>query len=153
MVRWSDEILTETTRNLVAKGRATAAQAASLRAAMETAFPDAMVTGYQRRIREMPNDPKDRHVAAAAIHGGATLIVTSNLADFRALPGGLTAVSPDGFLCELFGSHPDRLVGVVRAQAAALRRPPRTADDIVRGLGTVVPVFAQQVGRKLHGEP
>ncbi len=104
-VRWSDEILTETTRNLVAKGRATAAQAASLRAAMETAFPEAMVTGYQRRIREMPNDPKDR------------------------------------------------LVGVVRTQAAALQRPPRTADDIVRGLGTVVPVFAQQVGQKLHSEP
>ena len=73
------------TRNLVAKGRIAEAQAKSLRRAMEAAFPDAMVAGYQHRIRDMRNDSKDRHVAAAAVQGGATVIVTQNLPDFREL--------------------------------------------------------------------
>lgn len=150
-VRWSDEILAETTRNLVAKGRTTEAQAMSLRAAMEGAFPEATVTGYQRRIRDMRNDPKDRHVAAAAVQTGATAIVTSNVSDFRELPSGLAAVTPDTFLCDLFASAPDGLGQVVRAQAAALRRPPRTVDDIVRGLGTVVPGFAALIGQRIGG--
>jgi len=151
-VRWSDEILTEVTRNLVAKGRIAEAQAKSLRRAMEAAFPDAMVAGYQHRIRDMRNDSKDRHVAAAAVQGGATVIVTQNLPDFRELPTSLAAVSPDRFLCDLHGSAPKAMREAIQAQAAALRSPPRTPADIVRGLSTVVPRFAALIGPTVNGE-
>jgi len=63
----------------------------------------------------------------------------------------LAAVTPDAFLCDLFASAPEALVQVVRVQAAALRRPSRTVDDIVRGLGTVVPRFAALVGSMISG--
>lgn len=33
----------------------------------------------------MTNDPKDRHVLAAAVHGSAELIVTENVRDFPAV--------------------------------------------------------------------
>ncbi len=51
---------------------------------MRDAFPEALVTGHEWLIDSMPNDPKDRHVVAAAVKAGAQVIVTINLKDSRA---------------------------------------------------------------------
>ncbi len=64
---WSELLLEEATRNLVANSIMTAEQAERLRAAMDKAFPDALVTGHESLIAAMKNDEKDRHVAAAAV--------------------------------------------------------------------------------------
>src|SRR5581483_12276753 len=107
-VRWSDEILDEVARNLERDRGLTAAQTARLVAAMQRAFPDAKVDGYHRHIRVLQNDPKDRHVVAAALETrGEELqvsIVTSNLKDFVPLPEHVRAISADDFLLELFES-------------------------------------------------
>lgn len=58
-------------RNLVATGTMPADKAARLRAQMEKYFPEAAVTGYEPLIAAMQNNPKDRHVAAAAVKAGA----------------------------------------------------------------------------------
>lgn len=79
----------------------TAAQADRRIAAMKTAFPEALVTGYIALIPSMTNHPKDRHVLAATVAAGAPVIVTSNLRDFprQALePLAISAQSPDLFL-------------------------------------------------------
>ena len=65
---------------------------------MDRHFPDAVVTGYSARIAglHLP-DADDLHVLAAAIEGGADMIVTRNLRDFpadRLAPHGLTASIP-----------------------------------------------------------
>jgi hypothetical protein len=49
---------------------------------MEQAFPSAMVTGYEKMIDSMENDPKDRHVLAAAVKCGAHAIVSDNVKHF-----------------------------------------------------------------------
>jgi hypothetical protein len=50
---------------------------------MNQAVPDCIVTGYEELIDTLSlPDPDDRHVLAAALHGGAEAIVTYNLADF-----------------------------------------------------------------------
>jgi hypothetical protein len=52
----------------------------------------------------MTNDPKDRHVLAAAIACGADTIVTTNTKDFpptATAAHGITARSPDEFLVSL----------------------------------------------------
>lgn len=142
---WSDEILDETTRNLVASGTITEQQATRLRSAMTGAFPESMVTGHEHLIDAMPNHEKDRHVAAAAVKAGAQVIVTSNRKDFRTLPDGIEAQSPDEFLPNLFDLDPDGMVELIREQAKALCNPPRAFDELLRGLAKSVPDFASSV--------
>ncbi|MBK5292151.1 MAG: hypothetical protein JJE04_10795 [Acidobacteriia bacterium] len=50
--------------------------------AMESAFEDASVAGYEILVASMTNDPKDRHVLAVAIRRGAHAIVTANVRRF-----------------------------------------------------------------------
>jgi predicted nucleic acid-binding protein len=55
---------------------------------------------------DMSNDPKDRHVLAAAVACGADTIVTTNTKDFpftATAAHGITAKSPDEFLVSLLG--------------------------------------------------
>jgi hypothetical protein len=91
------------------------------------------------------NDEKDRHVVAVALKAGAQVIVTSNLSDFRDLPEGIEAQSPDEFLSNVFDLDPDGLVEIVRAQAADLRRPPRSFEDVVSVLERMVPTLAASI--------
>ena len=100
-LRWSAQILDEMERAFVREGATTVAQAVRLRATMERYFDNAMVMGHERHIERMRNHPGDRHMAAVALEAGAHLIVTHNLKDFRELPAGIEAVSPDAFLCGL----------------------------------------------------
>lgn len=93
----------------------------------------------------MPNHEKDRHVVAAAVKAGAQVIVTNNLRDFQALPDGVEAQSPDEFLCNLLDLDPGGMVALVKNQAAALQNPPRSFDQLLRGLAKLVPDFARSL--------
>ena len=120
-------------------------QAGRLLATMRRAFPEATVRGYEPLVDVMPNDPKDRHVAAAAVRAGAQVIVTINLRDFSSLPEGVDAQSPDDFLEGLFDLDPDGMADVIREQAAALSRPARTVNEVLTALARTVPQFAAAV--------
>jgi len=142
---WTDDVLDEACRNLVNDGRMNREQAMKLREAMTRAFPESMVVDYASLIPAMRNDPKDWHVAAAAVRCGAQVIVTTNLRDFTPMPDGIEAQSPDDFLCDLFDLNPKLLLDIVLEQAAALKNPPLTFEELLRGLARFVPDFAQCV--------
>lgn len=146
-VYWSRQILEEAQRNLLASGTMTQAQAERLQAAMERAFPEAMVSDYEALTPAMRNDEKDRHVVAAAVKAGAQVIVTSNLVDFSELPDGVEAQSPNHFLCNLFDLDPAGMTELVRRQAAALQRPARSFEEVVTALAKMVPEFAANLRR------
>lgn len=62
--------------------------------------PERQVAEYEG---QMTNDPKDRHVLAAAVAVGATVVVTSNKKDFTSrdtAPWGVRALTADEFLLE-----------------------------------------------------
>jgi hypothetical protein len=103
------------------------------------------VTGYEQLVPAMPNEPDDRHVAAAAVKAGAQVIVTSNLKDFRSLPEGVEAQSPDEFLCNLFDLDPDGFVERLHAQAAAMKKRQPTFEQLLGALAKTVPEFAGAV--------
>lgn len=143
--RWSKEILDEMERSLVSTTTMPPAKAARLRDTMERYFPDALVTGYEPLVAAMQNDMKDRHVAAAAVKAGAQVIATQNLKDFTPLPDGIEAQSADEFLCNLFDLDPVAFTELLEQQAADLRAPPITFDDLLARLSRVVPKFVASV--------
>ena len=62
---------------------------------MDRHAADALVTGYEDLIDDLHlPDPHDRHVLAAAIRGGAHVIVTANLRDFPAKILGQFGIEP-----------------------------------------------------------
>jgi len=145
---WSQEILAEARRNLVASAQIREEQADRLFSMMADAFPEAMVTGHEALVPVMKNDPKDRHVVAAAVKVGAQVIVTNNLRDFHDLPEGVEVQSAGEFLCNLFDLAPDVMVDLLTAQAAALRKPARTLDELLAGLAKLVPDFVELVNAR-----
>ena len=122
---------------------------------MVEAVPDCLVRGYETLIDglKLP-DPNDRHVLAAAIRAGAQVIVTSNLKDFP--EADLTAYhvdaqDPDDFVSHLIDLAPGAVCGVVTEQAAALKNPARTVDEILDRLGAQgMPQSAAQIRDLLH---
>lgn len=130
-VYWSNEILDEATRNLVANLHVEATNAKRLVATMAEAFPEAGVTDYEHLVSAMRTDPKDRHVVAAAVKAGAQVIVTENIRDFASMPDGIEAQRADDFLCNLFDLSPDRMLLALEKICARRTRPPNEIGPLV----------------------
>ncbi|WP_375295805.1 PIN domain-containing protein [Gordonia westfalica] len=84
---WSDRIMDETVRSIhkATKGRVSEERARTRVGAMNNAFEDACVEGWEpleAAIAGMP-DPDDRHVVAAAVRGHASAIVTDTSSTSR----------------------------------------------------------------------
>lgn len=144
---WSDRILDEVVRNLVADGRASEEQARRLTDAMSVAFEGATVPqdAVDQLEPAMTNDEKDRHVLAAAVVGRAQAVITLNLKDFpteACEPFAIEPMHPDAFLLDLYSLDPGEVYKAVERQAAALRRPPMSIDDLLERLAVTVPEFA-----------
>lgn len=146
---WSQQILEELQRNLVALGAMDATRASRLVSAMTAAFPSAMVDNYARHIPFMHNDAKDRHVAAAAVEGAASCILTLNLDDFVALPEGISAVPPATVLLDLLNAAPDTVMQTLKEQHAELRHPPYSLVDLLNNLERFAGPFTDEVRRRL----
>ena len=146
---FSQEILDETTKNLVKKKRMTEDKAASYQEFMKRYFPESIVEDYESLIPLMTNNPKDRHVLAAAVKVKADVIVTSNLKDFSTgslQPFNIEAQHPDYFLIDLFSDYGiDLAVDILKQQVADLKNPPMTLKELLKKLSNQVPNFTKCV--------
>lgn len=152
---WSAEVLEELRRNLPDRGLADEAIAYRI-GEMRRAFPEAEVTGYNHLIEAMPCDPKDKHVLAAAVRGGAEVLVTFNTSDFPQKPTGeydLEVVHPDGFLLDQLDLYPGLTIVALRDQAASYSSPVMTVGDLLGRLAAAgVPRFSSEARRHLVAE-
>ncbi len=151
-VHWSDEILDELRRNIIAKGNVSEVDAQDLIDEMRGYFKEATVTGYEPLLSAMANDEKDRHVLAAAVRAGAEVIVTDNNRHFPAHaldPFNVEAQTADVFLTHLFHLYPGVMERIVQQQAADYRSPPRTVEDVLGRLTKIAPLFAELVRQRL----
>ena len=136
---WSAEIHAEWRRSvLTARPGIDPALLERRRAAMDTALPDACVSGHAPLIGALVlPDPDDRHVLAAAIRAKAQVIVTFNEADFPAatLAGfDLVAQHPDLFLRHLIDLAPAMVRARVEHLLQGWKRPPNTPEDFIGAL-------------------
>jgi predicted nucleic acid-binding protein len=148
---WSDEILTELSRVLVREAELPTSAAERRVAHMRAAFPMAEVTDYQALIDVMACHPKDRHVLAAAIRGGAQVLVTFDLDDFpeeSVQPHDITVVSPDAFLLDQLDLYPAKVGRALVGQISEAKRPPLSMGELLGRLGRAgVPAFAEEARR------
>lgn len=137
--RWTEQILDEMQRAILnTRDDIPEERLQRMRGLMNAHVRDAVITGYQPLINglDLP-DPDDRHVLAAAIRGGAQIILTYNLKDFpksKLETFGIEAQHPDDFLEHLFDLHPSILLDVAKEWRMSLRMPPQTPEDIISAL-------------------
>ncbi len=146
---WSWMILAEMSRNLILQQKVTEAGSQRLLSRMQDIFPEAMITeNYAPLIASMTNHPKDRHVLAAAVAKGASIIVTFNIRDFPATalaPYGIVTQTPDEFLLSLYALYPREVPMLIRTQAQTLRNPPKTPLEVLATLAQHAPTFTARV--------
>lgn len=129
--RWSSRIEEEWRRAAGKEARGLSEAEISGDVALARArFPEALVEGWEdlEGPLSLP-DWEDRHVLAAAIKAGASLLVTDNLRDFprRALAEhGLRPIGADAYLTELAGGEPERMRNALDALRAAA--PPQALE-------------------------
>jgi hypothetical protein len=111
---------------------------ARTRLLMDTRIPDAVVSGYEGLVASLSlPDADDRHVLAAAIHGGANIIVTANIRHFPsdALSSHkIAAQVPDDFIRGLLEANPQSAVAAFAADRARLCNPAMTPADYIASL-------------------
>ncbi len=91
-------------------------------------LPDSLISGYEQLEAglELP-DLDDRHVLAAAIHGGAQAIVTYNLADFpesELNKHNVATLHPDEFVVDLVDLDSQLVLASVQRILQRLKNPP-----------------------------
>lgn len=152
---WQSELEVETLRNIarlrVKRGGASADDAAEYAArtiaAMNSAFPDARLAdaAWRGQVAAMTNDPKDRHVLAAAVAASATHVVTLNLRHFpvASRPAGILVQAPDRFLLDRLRDDAAGVGRAVEAMASRHARPAHTPRELATLIasGRFVPRF------------
>jgi PIN domain len=137
--RWSPDVHEEWIRNLLSnRPDLTREKLERTRQLMDKAAPDALVTGYERRIAGLTlPDPNDRHVLAAAIQAGASVIVTCNLADFPSHileAFDIEAQHPDEFILHLLDLAPGLVLEATENHRTSLKNPPKTVEEYIDSL-------------------
>lgn len=132
--RWTNEIHDEWVRSVLENRPSTSIEKLErTKQLMNHTVLDSLVTGYEALIEviNLP-DPNDRHVLAAAIHCGASTIVTKNLKDFPCLElsrYNIESQHPDIFIEHQLNLNPRIVCASVEKIRQRLKNPPRTIDE------------------------
>lgn len=133
---WSHDVLFELAKNLVKNGEDPALVQKRV-GTMQHYFADAMITGYEDLIPTMTNEEKDRHVLAAAVRGGAEVLVTFNPRDFP-VPSverfDLEIVHPDDFLLDQLDLYHAATLRALVELVESYDSPAMTMDDYLIAL-------------------
>jgi predicted nucleic acid-binding protein len=152
--RWSATILEEVKRTQMTKLKRPFPEelADYWRQEVMAAFPEAMIDGYEHLLPQLTNEKKDRHVLAAAIQGGVSILVTFNLKDFpdsALAPWRVQAVHPQDYLLTLYSMNP----GVVLTKVAGMATERGIEmEDVLIHLGKSLPAFSRRLLQDSGGE-
>ena len=137
-IRWSDQIEAEFVAVRHRKSPDHDVRTKRVLEQMRQAIPDyrAIASNLQIEAITLP-DPNDRHVLAAAISVGASVIVTANVRDFPTAvleQYGIIVMSPDQALCHVFDRAPDSIIRAVIEIRGRMINPPLTPTEWLKFL-------------------
>lgn len=138
--KWSATIFEEWKEVMLRKG--VSLEEANIRTQRANlAFPDALVTNYEKLIDslELP-DVKDRHVLAAAIKSNANVIVTNNLKDFPEEylnSFGVKAKSADDFLTDIIDLNPEIAIKAFKEMVLNRKNPKMDEFEVLESFRKV----------------
>lgn len=151
---WTDRINNEWSSHLIERLPEKAPQIKDTIKVMNEAFPDALVSQYEDLVDDLRlPDANDRHVLAAAIRGGANIIVTENTKDFPPAVlerHGLEARTADEFVLSIADLYPTDTVTALRRMRLRYANPPYEAEQLLQAmlrcdLAATVALLAPQV--------
>jgi hypothetical protein len=141
---WTNDIHEEWMRNVARDFGVARGVLERVRKLMDRAASDALIERYRHHERLFPNtDPKDRHVAAAAVAAkklsatDTASIITWNIKHFNReelAAAGLTIEDPDTFLCRLLLDSPESTIDAFSRMRDNLRNPPKTGRQCAETL-------------------
>ncbi len=147
--KWTSEIWDEARRTMTNKLGWPINVVESRIAAAQSAFPEAMISDHLTFIPQCTNDPKDRHILAAAIRAKVETIVTMNVKHFKPadlVALGVTASHPGDYLKVLFDLEEGVVVSVLH-RMAEIRGT--SLVQMLSRLSVSVPTFTSHVSREL----
>lgn len=153
-VLWSEDLLAEVKRVLIDRKGLSPDNATYFCDCIRDAFPDDEVAqkDYQDLIQSRTGpDPDDHPHSAAAMAGGATVLLTSDTKGFpkRDL-GDVRRATPDTYYVELLEAHPDVVLAVVE-EMGTHRRDARPIEATLEALAKAgMKQFAQRAAALLE---
>jgi predicted nucleic acid-binding protein len=154
--KWSQTIMDEVTRNLVSKWEMPRERALRRAEELRRHFPEAWVEGFETLIDVLTNDPKDRHVLAAAVRSHSEMIVTYNRRHFPAAslqPWGINVEAPSTFLRGLYDLDAGLFVTKLHEQAANIQVTiPHLLSALAKNVPGFVEYFCEEQGLSLADE-
>lgn len=152
-VIWSADLLDEVERVLIEDKGLEPTKAAYFCECIRTAFPEGEIArdDYAGLVESRTGPDPDDHVhSAAAVAGGATVLLTS---DNRGFPkrdlGAVRRLGPDAYFLEQLRAFPDEVIGVLDEMGSS-RREPQSIDETLNALEAAgMPRFAEEVRRLL----
>jgi predicted nucleic acid-binding protein len=145
--KWSDQIIEEMVRALETKLSPPLSREKTqyLVEQLREHFPEAWLSEFEVLIPAMQNNPKDKHVLAAAVKGRAETIVTFDARHFpeeTLRPWGIAVQHPDEFLVHQYHLDPELVHDKLALQAADIDRP---IDGVLATLQQFAPQFVALV--------
>jgi predicted nucleic acid-binding protein len=135
---WSERIVDEFARHLVAGAYVTRDQVVHLIGQMRRVFVDAWGTEYESHIDDfLLPDPDDRHVLALAVHYEAEYIVTLNRKHFPEQvlrPLGIEVLPPDAFVELLAQAGFAQIRSAAEKHRLSLKRQPLAPQKYIDSL-------------------
>lgn len=153
---WTDELLDEWERVIVEGHQRTQESARSVTDAARSWFATSRIdpADYRDKITDdLSPDPDDRAHIAACLDGRADVLLTRNTKDFpveKLADAGVRVMTSDDFLVSLLRRRPTVAHEAFVATAAARKRPPVTACELVDRIDRAgAPKFASRMRRRL----